>query len=203
MNPAENVTLGERLRRSKYGLGDRRTFAQLMEFSGVDPIHKSTLRDRCGNIEYVPFKEHPLGPDYIPRFDEVTFDPLDEPDEGSIYYQPPASGAIKTRSPEEKEKIFEKRNYLINNMKEKEALEQEEHQTMSMVVPPPMNRISPGVPQRVIVSESHRIPQQQLQGKNINENIWFDILMELSLFFIILIGCYYCTMLPSRSTKNL
>jgi hypothetical protein len=183
MDPVENVTLGERVRRSKYGLGDRRSFAQLMEFSGVDPIHKATLRDRCGNIEYVPFKEHPLGPDYIPRFDEVTYAPLDEPDEGSIYYQPPpslpaavsAGAAVRKRTSEEKDKLFEKRNYLINHMKEKKTLDLEQQQQQ----------------------------QLQQQAKNINENIWFDILMELSLFFIILIGCYYCTMLPSRSTKNL
>lgn len=179
MNSQENHTEGERLRRSKYGLGDRRTFQQLMEFSGIDPVHKRQIRDRCGNIEYVPFKEHPLGPDYIPRFDE-NFDPLDEPDEGSVYYDP---NMRKSRTVEEKERIVEKRNYI---MKQKNDIIGD------------TNKYLP----------SHTEPSLKLVGmdkekKDVNENIWFDIVMELSLLFIILAGCYYCIMLPNRSTKNL
>jgi hypothetical protein len=206
MDPAENVTLGEQVRRSKYGLGDRRTFAQLMEFSGVDPIHKATLRDRCGNIEYVPFKEHPLGADFIPRFDEVTFAPLDEPDEGSIYYQPSNAMASRTRSPEEKEKLFEKRNFLINqkNIKEENDKDKENAAAASAAASteiPPMIRMIPEQQQQARPEDLERREAGLSLRKD--ENIWFDILIELSLLFVILIGCYYCTMLPSRSTKNL
>lgn len=74
--------------RSKYGLGDRRSIAQAVEFSGFSLHNRTTLRNRCGNLDHVPFKEHPLGADYIPRFDPITFEPLDEPDIGSIYFDP-------------------------------------------------------------------------------------------------------------------
>ena len=75
-----------KLQRSKYGLGDRRTLDQAITFSGVDTKHLVILGNRCGNLEYVPFVEHPKGPDYIPQFDPVTEEPLDVPDEGSIFH---------------------------------------------------------------------------------------------------------------------
>ena len=50
------------------------------------------LGNRCGNIKYVPFKQHSRGADYIPRFSEEAEEPLDAPDPGSIYYiQPPVA----------------------------------------------------------------------------------------------------------------
>lgn len=75
------------LRRSKYGLGDRRSPEQAIRFSGFALNNRTMLGNRCGNLDHVPFTEHPLGPDYIPRFDPATFEPLDEPDIGSIYYK--------------------------------------------------------------------------------------------------------------------
>ena len=50
------------VQRSKYGLGDRRTMSQFINFTGIDTIHLAVLENRCGNIEYVPFREHPFGP---------------------------------------------------------------------------------------------------------------------------------------------
>ena len=75
------------MQRSKYGLGDRRTLQQSIEFSGIDTIHGKILDNRCGNVYFVPFTQHPEGPDYIPAFDEATEGPLDPPDVGSIYYK--------------------------------------------------------------------------------------------------------------------
>jgi hypothetical protein len=46
MNARENVTEGERVRRSKYGLGDRRTFDQFKDYSGVDPMQRKTTQDK-------------------------------------------------------------------------------------------------------------------------------------------------------------
>lgn len=87
----EDFTKAETYRRSKYGLGDRRTFDQLIEFSGVDPRSRSTIHDRCGNIDhlYVPFQEHVKGADYIPYFlgEADGFAAIDLPDRGSIYYK--------------------------------------------------------------------------------------------------------------------
>lgn len=51
-----------RLHQSRYGLGDRRTLDQAIAFSGIDTKRREILGNRCGNIKYVPFEEHPLGP---------------------------------------------------------------------------------------------------------------------------------------------
>ena len=82
-DPVERLALIQ----SKYGLGDRRTVDMAVEFSGLGLYNRTLmLRNRCGNLDFVPFVEHPKGPYYIPRFDPVTFAPMDEYDAGSIYY---------------------------------------------------------------------------------------------------------------------
>jgi hypothetical protein len=99
-NPAEALAL----RRSKYGLGDRRTIDAAVEFSGLGLYNRTVLGNKCGNLDFVPFKQHPLGSSYIPRFDEVTFAPLDEPDEGSIYYDM-ARATLTTSMPENRKQL--------------------------------------------------------------------------------------------------
>ena len=44
------------------------------------------MENRCGNLEFVPFLQHPLGASYVPSFSEDTEEPLDPLDTGSIYY---------------------------------------------------------------------------------------------------------------------
>ena len=84
------------LKRSMYGLGDRRTLDQLIQFSGIDLRHrKATIdgKNRCGNIQFVPFTEHPKGPNYIPNFDKDTEQPLDVPyEKSSVWYDPHVDG---------------------------------------------------------------------------------------------------------------
>lgn len=46
MSSKENSTAAELIRRSKYGLGDRRTFEQFKQFSGVDPRRRQTVQDK-------------------------------------------------------------------------------------------------------------------------------------------------------------
>jgi len=81
---------GLRLKRSKYGLGDRRSLDDLIKFSGVDLRHKKATIDgknRCGNLQWVPFNENPRGVNYIPKFDNATEDPLDVPyEKTSVWY---------------------------------------------------------------------------------------------------------------------
>jgi hypothetical protein len=62
------------MHQSKYGLGDRRTLDQAIEFSGVDTRNQVILGNRCGNLAYVPFKEHPFGASFIPPYDPVSED---------------------------------------------------------------------------------------------------------------------------------
>lgn len=80
-----NATKELQVRQSRYGLGDRRSLDQFIAFSGIDTINRHILDNRCGNIEYVPFVEHPLGPDYIPKFDPVTEEYADKWYEGSVF----------------------------------------------------------------------------------------------------------------------
>lgn len=70
----------------KYGLGDRRTLQQAIQFSGVDTTNLVSLGNYCGNIAYVPFIEHPFGPDYIPKYDPVTLKYDDVRDPASVFY---------------------------------------------------------------------------------------------------------------------
>eukprot|EP00804_Cyclotella_cryptica_P011402 CCRYP_016057-RA/>CCRYP_016057-RA protein AED:0.36 eAED:0.36 QI:0/0.5/0.66/1/1/0.66/3/284/375 len=78
------------LKRSKYGLDD------LIQFSGIDLRHKRVTIDgknRCGNIQWVPFAEHPKGVNFIPRYNDTTEDPLDIPyDKTSVWYNPQIDG---------------------------------------------------------------------------------------------------------------
>jgi len=78
-----------RLRKSKFGLGDRRTIKQYTEFSGIDVANRILLGDdkkRCGNLQWVPFLEHPNGADYIPRFHDTTLDSIGDFDETDIRF---------------------------------------------------------------------------------------------------------------------
>ncbi len=80
------------LKQSKYGLGDRRTLDQLIQFSGFDLRHRKPSIDgknRCGNIQWVPFQQHPKGVNYIPQYDPNTEKPLDsfDNDVTSIWYK--------------------------------------------------------------------------------------------------------------------
>jgi len=86
----ENPENALKLKQSKYGLGDRRSLDQLIQFSGIDLRNARPSIDgknRCGNIAWVPFTEHPKGVNYIPRFDDETEESLDLPyDSTSVWY---------------------------------------------------------------------------------------------------------------------
>jgi hypothetical protein len=94
-NGESDPVVAETMRKSKYGLGDRRTLDQLIEFSGFDLRHEKVSIDgknRCGNLQWVPFEEHPKGVNFIPKFDENE-NPLSIPyDPTSIWYDPKDDG---------------------------------------------------------------------------------------------------------------
>jgi hypothetical protein len=86
-----------RMKQSKYGLGDRRSLDQLIQFSGFDLRHEKVSIDgknRCGNIQWVPFTEHPLGVNHIAGFDNETEDPLEPYDPTSTWH---SLGAVALR----------------------------------------------------------------------------------------------------------
>jgi len=95
-NGESNEDVVKRMRRSKFGLGDRRTLDQLIQFTGFDLRNERVSIDgknRCGNIQWVPFVEHPKGVNFIPSFDNETEDPLDVPYETtSVWYDPNIDG---------------------------------------------------------------------------------------------------------------
>ena len=74
------------LQQSKYGLGDRRTLDQAIQFSGIDFKKLKILGNYCGNLDYIPYIEHPWGVDYIPKYDNITERFIDVRDPGSIYF---------------------------------------------------------------------------------------------------------------------
>lgn len=78
----------EAVQRSRYGLGDRRSLSQAIQFSGIDTRNRKMVGNKCGNLDYVPFTVHPWGPAYVPRFDATTEAFVDVRDPGSIYYDP-------------------------------------------------------------------------------------------------------------------
>lgn len=81
-SPAEVLALQQ----SRFGLGDRRTLDQAIAFSGIDTKHRVMTGNRCGNLDYVPFTEHPWGAEYVPKYDAISESFLDVRDPGSIYF---------------------------------------------------------------------------------------------------------------------
>jgi len=45
------------IRNSRYGLGNKRTLDQAIEFSGIDLRRKRMVKNKCGNLKWVPFVE--------------------------------------------------------------------------------------------------------------------------------------------------
>ena len=72
MNDSAKASLTLKTQYHRFGLGDRRSLSQLIEFSGVNTRALSGGRDPkfCGNLQYVPFTQHPLGAYHIPTFDQ-------------------------------------------------------------------------------------------------------------------------------------
>eukprot|EP00581_Thalassiosira_minuscula_P016018 CAMPEP_0183722950 /NCGR_PEP_ID=MMETSP0737-20130205/14737_1 /TAXON_ID=385413 /ORGANISM="Thalassiosira miniscula, Strain CCMP1093" /LENGTH=636 /DNA_ID=CAMNT_0025953197 /DNA_START=58 /DNA_END=1968 /DNA_ORIENTATION=- len=126
-----------KLKRSKYGLGDRRSLDQLIQFSGVDLRHKKATIDgknRCGNLQWVPFIENPKGVNYIPKFDDATEDPLDVPcEKSSVWYDPQIDGvgaglvSREDGADEEEDTISAQQR-----RREEEAAEEEAHHAHQM-----------------------------------------------------------------------
>lgn len=40
-------------------------------------VNRKILGNRCGNIDFIPFKEHPWGPDYLPKYNLTTEEFID------------------------------------------------------------------------------------------------------------------------------
>lgn len=47
------------MRKSRFGIGTKRTLEQAEAFSGIDFKKKKMVVNRCGNLEWVPYKESP------------------------------------------------------------------------------------------------------------------------------------------------
>jgi len=94
----KDVVKATEMKRSKYGLGDRRSLNQLITFTGFDLPHgKISINgeNHCGNLRWVPFTEHQNGVNYIPKFDSNE-NPTDEPKEGSVWYAGTSSNGKKS-----------------------------------------------------------------------------------------------------------
>jgi hypothetical protein len=74
------------VQQSRFGLGDRRSLSQAIEFSGIDTRQRKMVGNKCGNLELVPFVEHPWGAAYVPAYDPASEAFADVRDPGSIYF---------------------------------------------------------------------------------------------------------------------
>jgi len=61
-----------KLQRGRYGLGDRRTFDQLIAFSGINTREKKMMGNYCGNLEWVPFDEVIGGAGVLRQFEGIN-----------------------------------------------------------------------------------------------------------------------------------
>ena len=49
----------EQIRKSRYGIGNKRTLEQASKFSGIDLAGKKMVENKCGNLKWVPFAKSP------------------------------------------------------------------------------------------------------------------------------------------------
>jgi len=47
------------IRKSRYGLGNKRTLSQAVEFTGISLAKKKMVVNKCGNLNWVPYEESP------------------------------------------------------------------------------------------------------------------------------------------------
>lgn len=47
----------EKIRSSRFGLGNKRSLEQAIEFTGIDLVHRKMVKNKCGNLLWVPFDE--------------------------------------------------------------------------------------------------------------------------------------------------
>lgn len=57
-NQAERTEI-DRIRKSRYGVGNKRSLEQASEFSGIDLAAKKMAENKCGNLVWVPYEESP------------------------------------------------------------------------------------------------------------------------------------------------
>ena len=49
----------EQIRKSRFGIGNKRTLEQASKFSGIDLAGKKMVENKCGNLKWVPYAESP------------------------------------------------------------------------------------------------------------------------------------------------
>jgi len=49
----------DKIRGGRFGLGTKRTLEQAIEFTGIDLRNRKMVKNKCGNLEWVPFQESP------------------------------------------------------------------------------------------------------------------------------------------------
>lgn len=57
MGITDDKSTFDKIAPSRYGLGDRRTLQDSIDFSGFDPVKRRMTKNTCGNLAWVPFDE--------------------------------------------------------------------------------------------------------------------------------------------------
>ena len=172
--------------------------------------------NRCGNIAYVPFVEHPKGASYIPEFHPDTFVSLEVPDEGSIYYKE----FLESQKLAEKQEMAEReRRSRVDAGAHGATAKTAGDIDLSKEIDD-----SPSVPKHVLEETSRRsFPRNNLfhggdgvahRGDlkpfedHLNEppgqrniELYMNIAFDLSCFFMVFV-MIYCICVPSRSLKK-
>jgi len=52
-----DASTADTINKSRYGIGSRRTLEQANNFSGFDPKLRKMVKNKCGNLHWVPFEE--------------------------------------------------------------------------------------------------------------------------------------------------
>ena len=57
MGITHDTSVSDKIALSRYGLGDRRTLQDSIDFSGFDPVKRKMTKNTCGNLAWVPYEE--------------------------------------------------------------------------------------------------------------------------------------------------
>jgi len=158
-----------KLKKSKYGLGDRRSLDELIQFSGIDLRNRKVTIDgknRCGNLRWVDFEEHPQGVNYIPKFDGDE-NPLDEPDESSVWYNKALS------------EIIEEKQLEITSEKQSEITEEKQSRFHSeRTVAHPRPYLKAGVKSRKHNRISELLPPRQSATAKLEKDTLHPVILK-------------------------
>jgi hypothetical protein len=170
---------------------------------------------RCGNIQYVPFVEHPRGASFIPEFHPDTFVSLEVPDQGSVYYQEwyQEEGALRLALEEERKRTQHEEKEGEGDLDLSRMIDDnddhppgaEEAAAAAAVMPAAAASEKASANRNTVDKKGDLFFQSQRGAPPMNggdePGLYRSIAIELSGFCIVFL-MFYCICIPSRSLKK-